>query len=112
MQANFLSARAARRIRVKRVLPPRSLHLPTVSLSFQDQNERLVQENRELQLRCLEEKQQLDDLKNRMKFYNQVNPSLLWDVNPARSLHGSHAEKALFQREQGYRYVTLGMFVP
>ncbi|CAK6436591.1 unnamed protein product [Pipistrellus nathusii] len=41
-----------------------------------DQNERLVQENRELQLRCLEEKQQLDDLKNRMKFYNQES-----DVN-------------------------------
>ncbi|XP_006777114.1 PREDICTED: protein fantom isoform X1 [Myotis davidii] len=36
-----------------------------------DQNEKLVQENRELQLRCLEEKQQLDDLKNRMQFYNQ-----------------------------------------
>ncbi|XP_055992298.1 protein fantom [Sorex fumeus] len=36
-----------------------------------DQNEKLVQENRELQLQCLEQKQQLDELKNRMKFYNQ-----------------------------------------
>ncbi|XP_054426318.1 protein fantom [Pteronotus mesoamericanus] len=39
--------------------------------SERDQNEKLVQENRELQLRYLEQKQQLDELKNRMKFYNQ-----------------------------------------
>ncbi|XP_036922198.1 protein fantom isoform X2 [Sturnira hondurensis] len=36
-----------------------------------EQNEKLVQENRELQLHYLEQKQQLDELKNRMKFYNQ-----------------------------------------
>uniref|UniRef100_A0A2K6F3H4 RPGRIP1 like n=1 Tax=Propithecus coquereli TaxID=379532 RepID=A0A2K6F3H4_PROCO len=36
-----------------------------------DQNEKLIQENRELQLQYLEQKQQLDELKNRMKFYNQ-----------------------------------------
>ncbi|XP_048211545.1 protein fantom isoform X1 [Perognathus longimembris pacificus] len=36
-----------------------------------DQNERLIQENRDLQLRYLEQKQQLDELKNRMKFFNQ-----------------------------------------
>nr|XP_055188475.1 protein fantom isoform X3 [Nyctereutes procyonoides] len=36
-----------------------------------DQNEKLTQENRELQLQYLEQKQQLDDLKHRMKFYNQ-----------------------------------------
>ncbi|XP_023386407.1 protein fantom isoform X2 [Pteropus vampyrus] len=36
-----------------------------------DQNEKLIQENRELQLQYLEQKQQLDDLKNRMKFYDQ-----------------------------------------
>ncbi|XP_045662758.1 protein fantom isoform X1 [Ursus americanus] len=36
-----------------------------------DQNEKLVQENRELQLQYLEQKQQLDDLKHRLKFYNQ-----------------------------------------
>nr|XP_019587928.1 PREDICTED: protein fantom [Rhinolophus sinicus] len=36
-----------------------------------DQNEKLMQENREQQLQCLEQKQQLDELKNRMKFYNQ-----------------------------------------
>ncbi|MBZ3875151.1 Protein fantom [Sciurus carolinensis] len=36
-----------------------------------DQNEKLVQENRGLQLQCLEQKQQLDELKNHMKFFNQ-----------------------------------------
>ncbi|XP_039736820.1 protein fantom isoform X2 [Pteropus medius] len=36
-----------------------------------DQNEKLIQENRELQLQYLEQKQQLDELKNRMKFYDQ-----------------------------------------
>ncbi|TEA24735.1 hypothetical protein DBR06_SOUSAS15410015 [Sousa chinensis] len=36
-----------------------------------DQNEKIIQENRELQLQYLEQKQQLDELKNRMKFYNQ-----------------------------------------
>ncbi|XP_045674935.1 protein fantom [Phyllostomus hastatus] len=39
--------------------------------SEREQNEKLVQENRELQLHYLEQKQQLDELKNRMKFYNQ-----------------------------------------
>lgn len=39
--------------------------------SERDQNEKLIQENRELQLKYLEQKQQLDELKNRMKFYNQ-----------------------------------------
>uniref|UniRef100_A0A2K5CP82 Protein fantom n=1 Tax=Aotus nancymaae TaxID=37293 RepID=A0A2K5CP82_AOTNA len=38
-----------------------------------DQNEKLVQENRELQLQYLEQKQQLDELKKRVKFYNQEN---------------------------------------
>ncbi|XP_075392710.1 protein fantom isoform X2 [Tenrec ecaudatus] len=36
-----------------------------------DQNEKLIQENRELQLQYLEQKQQLDELKNRMKFFNK-----------------------------------------
>ncbi|XP_058383806.1 protein fantom isoform X2 [Diceros bicornis minor] len=36
-----------------------------------DQNEKLIQENRELRLQHLEQKQQLDELKNRMKFYHQ-----------------------------------------
>lgn len=36
-----------------------------------DQNEKLIQENRDLQLQYLEQKQQVDELKNRMKFFNQ-----------------------------------------
>lgn len=36
-----------------------------------DQNEKLVQENRELQLQCLQQRQQLDELKSRMRFFNQ-----------------------------------------
>ncbi|KAK1163643.1 protein fantom [Acipenser oxyrinchus oxyrinchus] len=36
-----------------------------------DQNEKLSQENRELQLRCLEQKQQFDELKDRMKFFTK-----------------------------------------
>ncbi|XP_062465117.1 protein fantom [Pezoporus occidentalis] len=36
-----------------------------------DQKEKLVQENKDLQLRYLEHKQQLDELKNRMKFLNK-----------------------------------------
>ncbi|XP_016076539.1 PREDICTED: protein fantom [Miniopterus natalensis] len=36
-----------------------------------DQNEKLVQENRELQLRSLEQKQQLEELQHRTKFYSQ-----------------------------------------
>ncbi|XP_051051080.1 protein fantom [Phodopus roborovskii] len=41
-----------------------------------DQNEKLVQENRELQLQCLQQRQQLDELKSRMRFFNQES-----DVN-------------------------------
>lgn len=37
----------------------------------------IIQENRELQLQYLEQKQQLDELKNCMKFYNQVNYFLI-----------------------------------
>lgn len=32
-----------------------------------------MQENKDLQLCCLEHKQQLDELKNRMKFLTKVN---------------------------------------
>ncbi|XP_027260683.1 protein fantom isoform X2 [Cricetulus griseus] len=42
-----------------------------------DQNEKLVQENRELQLQCLQQRQQLDELKSRMRFFNQES-----DINP------------------------------
>ncbi|XP_008828294.1 protein fantom isoform X1 [Nannospalax galili] len=36
-----------------------------------NQNEKLIQENRELQLQYLEQKQQFDELTSRMKFFNQ-----------------------------------------
>ncbi|XP_009676592.2 protein fantom isoform X2 [Struthio camelus] len=36
-----------------------------------DQNEKLAQENKDLQLRCLEHKQQLEELKNHMKFFTK-----------------------------------------
>ncbi|XP_040838635.1 protein fantom isoform X1 [Ochotona curzoniae] len=36
-----------------------------------DQNEKLMQENRQLQLQYLEQKEKFDELENRMKFYNQ-----------------------------------------
>ncbi|KAI2648101.1 Protein fantom [Labeo rohita] len=40
-----------------------------------DLNEKLVQENKELQLRYLEQKQQLDEIKERMKFFTKVRRS-------------------------------------
>uniref|UniRef100_A0A8C5LD46 Protein fantom n=1 Tax=Jaculus jaculus TaxID=51337 RepID=A0A8C5LD46_JACJA len=53
-----------------------------------DQNEKLIQENRELQLQYLEQKHQLDELKNRMKFFNQVNFLFL-----AKNLYVFQAQK-------------------
>ncbi|NWX82077.1 FTM protein, partial [Nothoprocta pentlandii] len=38
-----------------------------------DQNEKLTQENKDLQLRCLEHKQQLEELKNHVKFLTKEN---------------------------------------
>uniref|UniRef100_A0A8U8C8V5 RPGRIP1 like n=1 Tax=Geospiza parvula TaxID=87175 RepID=A0A8U8C8V5_GEOPR len=38
-----------------------------------DQKEKLMQDNKDLQLRYLEQKQQLDDLKNQVKFLTKVN---------------------------------------
>uniref|UniRef100_H0VMK1 Protein fantom n=1 Tax=Cavia porcellus TaxID=10141 RepID=H0VMK1_CAVPO len=47
--------------------------------SERDQNEKLTQENRDLQLQYLEQKEQLDELKNRMKFFNQeINSKFLF----------------------------------
>ncbi|KAM4614074.1 protein fantom [Discoglossus pictus] len=36
-----------------------------------EQNEKLDQENRSLQLRCLEQKHQMDELQNKLKFFNK-----------------------------------------
>lgn len=38
----------------------------------EDVNEKLMQENKQLQLRYLEQKQQLDEIKDRMKFFTKV----------------------------------------
>ena len=42
-----------------------------------DTNEALSQENTQLQLRYLEQKQQLDEIQERMKFFTKV-PGLIW----------------------------------
>uniref|UniRef100_A0A452T5S2 RPGRIP1 like n=1 Tax=Ursus maritimus TaxID=29073 RepID=A0A452T5S2_URSMA len=69
-----------------------------------DQNEKLVQENRELQLQYLEQKQQLDDLKHRLKgnyttkqknlsFLEKVDNKINKDLERSmRELQATHAE--------------------
>uniref|UniRef100_A0A452RB10 RPGRIP1 like n=1 Tax=Ursus americanus TaxID=9643 RepID=A0A452RB10_URSAM len=69
-----------------------------------DQNEKLVQENRELQLQYLEQKQQLDDLKHRLKgnyttkqknlsFLEKVDNKINKDLEHSmRELQATHAE--------------------
>ncbi|XP_066493124.1 protein fantom isoform X2 [Tiliqua scincoides] len=51
-----------------------------------DQNEKLGQENRELQLRYLEQKQQLDELKNRTKFFSKESDIDAAELNEALML--------------------------
>lgn len=47
-------------------------HSHSYFIFTKDLNEKLVQENKELQLRYLEQKQQLDEIKERMKFFTKV----------------------------------------
>ncbi|XP_051024488.1 protein fantom [Acomys russatus] len=58
-----------------------------------DQNEKLVQENRELQLQCLQQKQQLDELKNRTKFFNQESDINADDLSEALLLIKAQKEQ-------------------
>ncbi|KAM7146870.1 protein fantom isoform 2-T2 [Macrochelys suwanniensis] len=51
-----------------------------------DQNEKLIQENKELQLRYLEHKQQLDELKNRMKFFTKESDIEMSELSEALML--------------------------
>ncbi|XP_067407257.1 protein fantom isoform X3 [Emydura macquarii macquarii] len=51
-----------------------------------DQNEKLTQENKELQLRYLEHKQQLDELKNRMKFFTKESDIEMAELSEALML--------------------------
>ncbi|KGL93286.1 Protein fantom [Charadrius vociferus] len=48
-----------------------------------DQKEKLMQENKDLQLCCLEHKQQLDELKNRMKFLTKESDIDVAELNEA-----------------------------
>uniref|UniRef100_A0A8C3HDR1 Protein fantom n=1 Tax=Chrysemys picta bellii TaxID=8478 RepID=A0A8C3HDR1_CHRPI len=51
-----------------------------------DQNEKLTQENKELQLHYLEHKQQLDELKNRMKFFTKESDTEMTELSEALML--------------------------
>ncbi|XP_075796394.1 protein fantom isoform X1 [Pelodiscus sinensis] len=51
-----------------------------------DQNEKLTQENKELQLRYLEHKQQLDELNNRMKFFTKESDIEMAELSEALML--------------------------
>lgn len=58
-----------------------------------DQNEKLVQENRDLQLQCLQQKQQLHELQNRMKFFNQEGDINVDDLSEALLLIKAQKEQ-------------------
>ncbi|XP_075832988.1 protein fantom [Microtus pennsylvanicus] len=58
-----------------------------------DQNEKLVQENRELQLQCLQQRQQLDELKSRMRFFNQESDIDADDLSEALLLIKAQKEQ-------------------
>ncbi|XP_052583756.1 protein fantom isoform X2 [Peromyscus californicus insignis] len=58
-----------------------------------DQNEKLVQENRELQLQCLQQRQQLDELKSRMRFFNQESDINADDLSEALLLIKAQKEQ-------------------
>ncbi|KAM9122377.1 protein fantom isoform 3-T3 [Pangshura tecta] len=51
-----------------------------------DQNEKLTQENKELQMHYLEHKQQLDELKNRMKFFTKESDTEMAELSEALML--------------------------
>ncbi|XP_041505541.1 protein fantom isoform X2 [Microtus oregoni] len=58
-----------------------------------DQNEKLMQENRELQLQCLQQRQQLDELKSRMRFFNQESDIDADDLSEALLLIKAQKEQ-------------------
>ncbi|XP_006863582.1 PREDICTED: protein fantom [Chrysochloris asiatica] len=58
-----------------------------------DQNEKLIQENKELQIQYLEQKQQLDELKNRMKFFNKEGDVNVDELSEALLLIKSQKEQ-------------------
>ncbi|XP_036606495.1 protein fantom [Trichosurus vulpecula] len=58
-----------------------------------DQTEKLTQENKELQLRYLEHKQQLDELKNHMKFFSKESEIDMTEFSEALMLIKSRKEQ-------------------
>ncbi|XP_036009932.1 protein fantom isoform X3 [Mus musculus] len=58
-----------------------------------DQNEKLVQENRDLQLQCLQQKQRLHELQSRLKFFNQESDINADDLSEALLLIKAQKEQ-------------------
>ncbi|XP_028727340.1 protein fantom isoform X2 [Peromyscus leucopus] len=58
-----------------------------------DQNEKLMQENRELRLQCLQQRQQLDELESRMRFFNQESDINADDLSEALLLIKAQKEQ-------------------
>ncbi|XP_063169266.1 protein fantom isoform X2 [Candoia aspera] len=59
-----------------------------------DQNEKLAQENQELRMRCLEQKQQLEELKDRLNFFTKESNVDVAELNEALMLLKVHRQKA------------------
>ncbi|XP_006531059.1 protein fantom isoform X8 [Mus musculus] len=58
-----------------------------------NQNEKLVQENRDLQLQCLQQKQRLHELQSRLKFFNQESDINADDLSEALLLIKAQKEQ-------------------
>lgn len=54
------------------IIKKKRKHKKNTYLFFKDLNEKLIKENKELQRSYLEQKQQLDEIKDRMKFFTKV----------------------------------------
>ncbi|XP_032086615.1 protein fantom isoform X2 [Thamnophis elegans] len=59
-----------------------------------DQTEKLAQENQELRMRCLEQKQQLEQLKARLHFFTKENDVDVADLSEALALLKVHRQRA------------------
>ncbi|XP_070808763.1 protein fantom [Pituophis catenifer annectens] len=59
-----------------------------------DQTEKLAKENQELRMRCLEQKQQLEELKSRVHFFTKENDVDVADLNEALMLLKVHRQQA------------------
>ncbi|XP_039208321.1 protein fantom isoform X2 [Crotalus tigris] len=59
-----------------------------------DQTEKLAQENQELRMRCLEQKQQLEELKARVNFFTKENDADVAELNEDLTLLKVHRQQA------------------